>query len=403
MHTVQEALETILSRAKPLGMERVELLESFGRILGQEIIADIDLPPFDNTAVDGYAVRSQDTAGASREIPVRLSVIDELSAGDKPMRIIGEGKSIKIMTGAPIPYGADAVVMVEDTERHGDMVSVYTALHPGGNIRHAAEEMSAGTVVLSPGIRIRPSEIALLAALGNSQPLVYKQPRAALFSTGDELVDVGAAAPPYGKIRDSNLPTLAALAAAAGAEILSMKRLPDSLPDTIALLRESSEMGADMIITAGGVSVGDRDYVRLALESLGRLELWKVAMKPGKPLAFGSIGRSLFLGLPGNPISVQVTFELFARPALWKQMGRSKLERPVVRARLADSLKHSTGRDEYVRAITIWNGAGYITRSTGAQGSSILSSMTLANSLLLFPADIPLLNAGDEAEVMMLE
>lgn len=408
MLTVDDAIARILHAALPLPGARTPLLESPGRVLDEDIVADIDVPPFSNSAVDGYAVRAADTARTTAESTVVLRSIGDMPAGASPGASVGPGEAVRIMTGAAVPQGADAVVMVEDTapaEFGG--VRILAAAVEGQHVRRAAQDVERGSVVLTAGTRIRAAEVAMLATMGRATVLARRRPRVAVFSTGDELVDVTVRAPlPVGKIRDSNRYALAALVEETGATLLAHGHIPDDLEATVRAFRQSSGASepADVLICAGGVSVGDRDFVKPALERLGTLDLWRVRMKPGKPLAFGRIGDALFFGLPGNPVSAMVTFELFVRPALLKMAGRpdSDLARPRVRAVLAAPVAHSPGRREFVRAITKASESGYVTRPTGAQGSHILRSMTSANSLIIVPEDADDRAAGSAVEVMLL-
>lgn len=407
MWTVEQALEAILARAGRLPEERVPLLESLGRVLAEEIAADIDVPPFDNSAVDGYAVRAEDTAGATPDAPALLRTLADVPAGALAAEAVTAGTAARVMTGAPLPPGADAMVMVEDTRpAEAGRVAILEAARPGDHIRRAGEDVPRGTVVLNAGTRLRAAEIAMLATMGRATVRTVRPAKVAVISTGDEVVDIEEGViPPPGKIRNSNRYALAALVREAGAIVHSLTHIPDEPTATEAALRAVSDpqTGADVIVTAGGVSVGDRDFVKPALERLGRLELWKVAMKPGKPLAFGGIGDALFFGLPGNPVSAMVTFELFVRPTLWKLAGRADLHRPQVRAVLTEAVPHTPGRREYVRAITTTQDGQFVTRPTGAQGSGILHSMTRANSLLIVPPESAGLAAGETAAVLLLE
>jgi molybdopterin molybdotransferase len=408
MLTVEEALEKILAGIGPLPMERVALPLALGRTLAEDIAADIDLPPYDNSAVDGYAVRAQDTSGATADHPVVLRTLTDIHAGEIARETVARGMAARIMTGAPVPAGADAVVMVEDTTQNSDgTVAILEAAQPEQHVRRAGRDVRRGTQVLKAGIPIRAAEIGLLATVGRAQVPVYRAPRVAVVSTGDEVVEImEGVAPPPGKIRNSNRYTLAALVREVGATLQSEQHLPDALEETVAALRLCADPlhGADVIVTAGGVSVGDRDYVKPALEELGTLELWRVAMKPGKPLAYGRIGRTLFFGLPGNPVSALVTFELFVRPALWKLAGLAadRLARPQVQAIVTEPIPHTPGRREYVRAITTMQEGCYLTCPTGGQGSGNLHTLALANSLLVVPQDAPGLDAGDTATVLLL-
>lgn len=410
MQTVEEALTTILEQIrKPLPTERVALLAALGRTLAEPVVADIDVPPFTNSAVDGYAVRAADTAGASSATPVTLRTLSEVPAGALPTEAVTAGTAVRIMTGAPVPAGADAIVMVEDTraEEQG-AVTVLEAAQSGQHVRRAGEDVPLGTQVLQAGTLLRAAEIAMLATMGRATVATVRPARVAILSTGDEVVEIEeGVVPPPGKIRNSNRYALAALVREAGAVVHSLTHVPDDPEATEAALRACADpkTGADVIVTAGGVSVGDRDFVKPALEKLGRLDMWRVAMKPGKPLAFGAIGKALFFGLPGNPVSAMVTFELFVRPALWKLAGRAEadLARRQVHAVLTEAVSHIPGRREYVRAVTTTHDAEFMTRPTGAQGSGILRSLTLANSLLIIPEDSTGVAAGERVPVLLLD
>jgi molybdopterin molybdotransferase len=419
MLTVEQALEAILAKIEPLPAVRTPLLQARGRVLAEDILADIDNPPFDNSAVDGYAVRAADTEGASPEHPVVLRELAEVPAGAVARAAIKPGTCIRVMTGAPIPDGADAMVMIEDTRRRGDTekrgdVEICRPARCGDHIRRAGEDVRAGTRVLKAGTIVGAAETAMLAAMGCPKPLCIRRPRVAVLSTGDELVEISEKPGP-GQIRDSNRHALAALVAEAGAELHSAQHLPDDEAATEASLRACAGPAiqnpkskiqnklADVIVTSGGVSVGDRDYVKPVLESIGTLELWKVKMKPGKPVAFGHIGSALFFGLPGNPVSTMVTFELFVRPALWKLAGRTDLERPRVNAALTADVRHKPGRREYVRAVVRLREGVFHAEPTGAQGSGILSSMLGANALLVLHEETESLRAGDSVEALLLD
>lgn len=406
MLTVEEALQSILARVRPLSAEVALLPEALGRVLAEEVEADIDLPPFDNSGVDGYAVRAADTVGATASAPIRLRAPVYLPAGARPEEPIEAGTAARIMTGAPIPSGADAVVMVEDTrvEANG-YVAILEAARSMQHFRRAGEDVRRGTRVLEAGTLIKAAEIAMLAAVGRTRVRVARTPRVAVISTGDEVVEIEEGViPPLGKIRNSNRHALIALVREVGATLHSAQHLPDDLDAIVDALRVCADpqTGADVIVTAGGVSMGDRDFVKPALERLGELALWKVAMKPGKPLAFGSIGDTLFFGLPGNPVSAFVTFELFVRPTLWKLAGRTDLERPMVQGTATGAVPHTPGRREYVRAHTTFRAGRFEARPTGAQGSGILSSLIGANSLLVLPEDAPGLSAGDPIAILLL-
>ncbi|MBI3948392.1 MAG: molybdopterin molybdotransferase MoeA, partial [Armatimonadetes bacterium] len=351
-------------------------------------------------AMDGYAVVSADTVGASARSPVRLRVVGDLPAGRVPAGAVRPGTAVRIMTGAPVPDGADAVVMVEDTTTAADEVSIRREARPGENVRDAGEDIRAGDLLLTPGTYLRPAHVGICAVAGRPDVLVYGVPTVAVVSTGDEVVDPGEPLLP-GKIRNSNLYTLVAQVTEAGARVHSACHVPDE-PE--ALRRAlAAAAAADVVVTSGGVSVGDYDLVKEILAEEGQVEFWKVAMKPGKPMAFGRLRGKPMFGLPGNPVSSMVTFEVAVRPALRKMMGHLRLLRPEVSATLLAPLRHKPGRREFVRAVTTFGGGGCETRATGDQGSGILTSMLRANSLIIVPeeaADVP---ASETVTVALLE
>ncbi len=397
--TVDEALEGILSRIRPLGAREIPLLDAVGRTLAADVVADRDVPPFRNSAMDGYAVRGADVAAA----PVRLKVIGAVAAGDMPHRPVGAGEAMRIMTGAPMPEGADTVVRVEDTDNADDVVTVTAATRTGISVRQAGEDLKKGVTVLAAGTVLRPAEIGLLASLGVPKPLVIARPRVAVLSTGDELVDVSLTPGP-GKIRDSNRYSVgsAIWAASCGPWLRPVVRdTPEALR---AALRDAME--ADAIVTSGGVSVGDHDWVKPVVSELGRIDVWAIAIRPGRPLAFGELradgGRAVpIFGLPGNPVSALLTFELFVRPALLKMSGRTKLFRPRVQAKLLDAVDKPAELRFFARGIH--DAAAGTVRLTGPQGSGILRSMSLANCLLDLPAGPTRFGAGDEVTVILTD
>jgi molybdopterin molybdotransferase len=409
MLTVEQALDAILGRAHRLEAESTPLAESLGHVLAENVTADTPMPPFDNSAVDGYAVIHHDTTIAMADAPVTLRVLGEIPAGAAPGFIVEAGAAVRIMTGAPMPLGANSVVMVEDTAPGDeDTVAIMAQTKAGENVRYAGADVPRGSLVVHAGARIRAAEIAMLAAAGRPHVQVYRPPQVAVVSTGDEVVEIEAGAiPPPGKIRDSNRYALAAMVRECGAVVCAEMHIPDDPAATEEALNACvpPKGRADVIVTAGGVSVGDRDFVRPAVRKLGRLDLWRVAMKPGKPLAFGSVGDALFFGLPGNPVSAMVTFELFVRPALMKMAGRQapELERRQVQAILSVHLPHTPGRREYVRANTVAHNGKFITRPTGAQGSNLLHSMTNANSLIVVPQDSPAMEPGSSVVAILLD
>ena len=419
MISVEQALEKILSYVDVLEEEQVPILDSLGQVLAEDIISDINIPPLDNSAMDGYAVQSSDTIGTGKESPRFLRVIDTVSAGSISECEVEPGTAIRIMTGAPVPKGADSVVRFEDTdeeqrkESSADQpiaeVGVLCKAETGLNIRRAGEDISRGATVLRKGTLIRPSEVGVLASLGRSKVTVIRRPVVAILATGNELVSIGEPLP-AGKIYNSNTYSVAALVQRYGGIPKILGIAQDSEDSLVTKIRQG--LDADMLITSGGVSMGDYDIVKDILVKEGEITFWTVRMKPGKPLAFGTIkgidrsgkSRNLpHLGLPGNPVSSMVTFELFARPAIRKMMGKKNLGKPTVEAVLEDSIVNTDGRRVFTRAIVEKRGSQYFARLTGPQGSGILTSMSLANGLVIVPEDKAKVNKGEIVQVMMLD
>lgn len=401
MISVEEALGLILENIREIGFEKVDIKEALGRVLAEDVYARRNIPPWDNSAMDGYAVIVNDVEGASKENPVVLKIIESLPAGYISESKLKHGEAIKIMTGAPMPNGADAVVMVEYTEKDGGKVRIFKRPENGDHIRRAGEDVKDGQLVIKKGQLIRPSEIGMLASMARSIVSVYQRPRVAILATGDELVDLdeeicGA------KIINSNT-------YAVGAQIQECGALPILLGiarDRQDELEEKLRLGmnADIIITSGGVSVGDYDHVKDVVKGLGGdLKLWKVAIKPGKPLAFSVLnGRPMF-GLPGNPVASMVTFEIFVRPAILKMMGHKKIFRPIIDATIKDDLKKKENRRHFIRASVQSDGDGYVVETTGDQGSHMMTSMTKANGLIIFHENDTAIKAGDKVKVMLLD
>jgi len=415
MISVEEALERILSYVSALEPEEKPILDALGQVLAEDVTSDIDIPPLDNTAMDGYAVRAADTAGATPESPIRLRVVGELAAGYLYEGEVGPGTAVRIMTGAPLPPGADAVVPFEDTHESGshafgrfskavDSVLVCKAVRSGANVRRAGENVGRGALVMRRGTILRPAQVGVLASLGRATVRVIRQPVVAVLSTGDELVEVGQPLRP-GAIYDSNTYSVAAMVLQNGGipRILGIAR--DTVEDLTAKIRRG--LDADILITSAGVSRGDYDVVKDVLAREGEVDFWTVRMKPGKPLAFGAFAsgerRVPHIGLPGNPVSSMVTFELFGRPALFKMMGKSRWQRPTIRAILEDRIVNTDGRRVFARAVVSQRDGRYYVSLTGPQGSGVLTSMSLANALAVVPEDVPAVEPGDEVSVIMLD
>lgn len=405
MISVEQALEKVLSYVDVLGEERSPILDCLGQVLAEDIYSSINVPPLDNTAMDGYAVQSKDTHGASQQSPRFLRVVDTVTAGSISKCEVKSGTAVRIMTGAPIPKGADSVVRFEDTDEawrqsSSDEIGVLCEVKPGLNIRRAGEDIARGSIVLSKGVIIRPSEVGVLASLGCTTVMVIRRPVVAILATGNEVVDINQPLP-EGKIYNSNTYSLAALVARYGAIPRILGIALDNEDSLVAGLHQG--LGADMLITTGGVSAGDYDVVKDILIKEGEIAFWQVRMKPGKPLAFGRIRGIPHLGLPGNPVSSMVTFELFARPAILKMMGKKNLTKPTVDAVIGDSIVNNDGRRIFARAVVEKRGGQYFAQLTGPQGSGILTSMTLANGLVIVPEDKPGVEKGDMVQVIMLD
>ena len=406
---VEEARQRVLAAVEPLAAEAVPLMQALGRTLAEPICASEAIPPFDNTAMDGYAVRATDVAGASPEHPVTLHVLAELPAGSVAREPLQAGMAMRIMTGAPLPPGADAVVPFEETdEGQGSndrlgRVRIYRAARPGDHIRRAGEDVRRDEIVLEAGTLLRPSEIGLLAALGYASAQVHRRPRVAVLATGDELVDIGQPLAP-GKIRNANSYSNAAQVLKYGGEPIVLPIARDTVADVTARIEEGLGRGADLFLTSGGVSLGDYDLVKRVLHDLGHIDFWQVRMQPGKPMAFGHLRGVPLLGLPGNPVSAMVVFEQFARPLLLKLQGRRRLRKPEIEATLLDEAKAYADRVRFLRAIVTQNPDGaWVARLTGPQGSGILSSMVRANALAVIPKQPGSLPAGTRVWMQMLD
>ncbi|MFQ5596649.1 MAG: gephyrin-like molybdotransferase Glp [Nitrospiria bacterium] len=398
--SVEAARKIILSEIHILGNEKVLLSESLGRTLFEEIRSPLNHPPWDTSAMDGYAVRTADTTNAAPEKTARLKIIEEIPAGTLPQKTVGAGEAAKIMTGAPMPKGADAVVKVEETTRREEIVEIHQVPEPGAFIRFKGEAVRKGEQVLNKGMRIRSAELAMMASLGKSVVPVFQRPRVAILSTGDELADLDEARG-ESKILNSNGYGLAAQVTEAGGLPINLGIARDDKDD----LREkiSNGLSADFLLISGGVSMGDYDFVTEVLESLGvALRFWKVAMKPGKPIAFGvRNGRPIF-GLPGNPVSSMVTFEQFVRPAMLAASGRLDILRPTLMASLEAPLKKRPGRPQFARArVSVREGA-YWVRSTGDQDSAILMSLVKANAFMILPPEGEMFKTGEKVPVQLL-
>lgn len=409
---VEDALTHILSAFAPLDPVEMPLLHALGLVLTEAVVAGEDIPPFRNSAMDGYAVRAADTAGASLERPVQLHITGEIPAGSSHRQTVTPGCAVRIMTGAAMPEGADAVVRFEETDEpgrpvvsHGQralpaQVAVTRPAKPWDNVRPAGEDVRRGTLVLGSGTRLRPAEIGLLAALNQSMVRVHRRPRVAILSTGDEVIDLGPALGP-GQIRNSNSYTLAAMVERVGGEPTLLGVAGDSMEALKAKLAEG--WTADLIVTSGGVSLGDYDVVKDVLQAEGEIAIWQVRMKPGKPLAFGQVRGTPLLGLPGNPVAAAVSFEQFGRPAIMKMLGRRDLAIPTVDAVVTERLDNRGQRRHFVRVTLERSGAEYLARSAGEQGAGVLTSLVRSDGLLVVPEHLEVVEPGTRLPVQMLD
>lgn len=416
--TVEEALERILAYARVLEPEEEPLLEALGQVLAEDVRAAFPVPPLPNSSMDGYAVQWRSVAAARPDAPVALEVIGQLAAGQITDRRVGEGQALRIMTGAPIPPGADAVVPFEETDelerlRRGEgvarQVRVLRAVPQGANVRPAGEDIHAGDLVLERGAVLKPAAIGVLASLGRASVRVVRRPVVAVIATGDELVEPPEPLSP-GKIYNSNGYSVAAAVLKYGGipRVLGIAR--DNLADLESKVRAGTE--TDLVLTSAGVSRGDYDIVKDVLMKQGEIAFWTVRMKPAKPLAFGALFRQgghgakvrvPHLGLPGNPVSAMVAFEEFARPTILKMLGKTALAKPTVRAVLEEPIENTDGRRVYARAWVTRRGNTYYARLTGPQGSGVLTSMTKANGLAICPEDVAEKRAGEIVDVQMLD
>ena len=403
-----EAQARVFAGLTTLPARRVAVADALGLVLAADVVATEPIPPFANTAMDGYAVRAADTVGASEADPVTLRVVGELPAGRAPTVAVGAHEAIRIMTGAPIPEGADSIVMVEHTARVGDgSVEVRCAAAFGDHVRHAAGDIAPGAVVFSAGTVVHPAHVGVLASLGLDEVEAVPRARVAVLSTGDELVERGPLGP--GQIRDSNRPMLRALVEEAGAVVVDLGMARDDEATIVAAITTAVD-SCDALVTSGAVSVGDYDFVKSAIEAVandrpGSDFVWaQVAIKPAKPLAFGRLGRVPVFGLPGNPVSSHVSFELFARPALRLMMGHTEPGRPRVQARAAHTFGRRADGRLYIDRVVLTRAAdgGFLARRSGVQASNVLSGMAGANGLAFVP-DGDGIAEGDEITVLVLD
>ena len=403
LRSVDEHLETILAAVSPLSSLELTLQDAHGCVLAEDVASTFPLPPFDNSAMDGYAVRAADVAAASVDSPVQLPVVGDIAAGSAGPYTVQPGLCVRIMTGAPIPAGADAVVPVEWTDGGVAQVSIRRSASPGAHIRLAGEDAPVGTTVLAAGTHLGATQIGLLAAVGRERVSARPRPRVVVLSTGSELVDPGTPLSP-GKIPDANSTLLTSAAREAGGIAFRVGIVPDD-PRLLLDTLEDQLIRADAVVTSGGISVGAYDVVKEAINRIGEVQFDRVAMQPGMPQSFGLIGpeRTPFFGLPGNPVSAYVSFEVFVRPALRRMLGVEPINRPTVRARLTAPLTSPPGKRSFARAHLTVDKGSYTAHPVGGSGSHLIASLAGANALVVVPEQTTQLDAGATVTVMLLE
>lgn len=411
MISVDDALIQILSHFSALESIQVPIVDATEMVLAEDIIAMSDIPPFQNSAMDGYAIRARDTAGASPDSPAYLQIVDTVAAGSVGSVPVGERQAVRIMTGAPMPEGADTVVRFEETDEvaratgeYPDVsrttVGIHRPMKVHENVREPGEDIRSGTVVLRREQRLRPAEVGVLASLNYATVAVHRRPKVGILSTGDEVIDIGPELQP-GQIRNSNSYTIASMVHRYGGSPILLGVAKDSTGDLVNRLNSAEK--PDMYVTSGGVSLGDYDMVKDVLQSEGQVEIWQVRMKPGKPLAFGLIGSTPLLGLPGNPAAALVSFEQFGRPAILKMLGRTEVTIPEVTATLTESLANNGRRRHFVRGILTESEQGFQVRSTGIQGAAILSAVVQSNCFLIVPETCDYIEAGSQVQVQLID
>lgn len=407
MLSVTEAQHTILADIRPLPPETVDLPDALGRVLAEDVQSDIDLPPFDNSSMDGYAVHAADVIDAAPDRVVRLPVIADVPAGHPIDLVVPDGAAVRITTGAMLPRGVNAVVPVEDTDdgargasRLPESIGIRRRVEAGAFVRYAGDDVKRGAQVLRAGAVIRPAEIALMAAVGHTRVRVHRRPRVAVLSTGDELVEPDQTPGP-GQIRDVNASAVAALVVQYGGQPVRLGVARDDFDGVTAKLESAIGQGADVIVASAGVSVGAYDLVKDVVSAHGSINLWRVRMRPGKPLAFGHYRNVPFFGLPGNPVSAMLTFEQFVRPVLQVMAGFSQWRKTTITVTLQEAVD-SDGRETYARAWIERDGERWVARLSGGQESNVLSSLARANALVIVPDGVTRLPPGAEAQAQLL-
>jgi len=402
--TVADAVARIVADIEPLGVERVQILEALGRVLATPIVSPLTLPAWDNSAMDGYALRASDVEGASAEKPVTLTVLETVAAGAFPTRAVQAGSCTRIMTGAPLPEGVDTVIRLEDTDGGIERVAIRNDRDSRRNVRYRGEDITTGTQVLDRGQPLGAAQIGVLASVGASSVDVYRQPRVAFFGSGDEIVDLDrfSEALDGKKIVTSNSYTLNALVRLNGGIPVNLGVARDDPADIRARIDRAA--GCDLLITTAGISAGEFDYLRPVLAEAGvTLDVWRVRMRPGAPLGFGWLGAMPWIGLPGNPVSTMVTFDLFVRPMIRRMLGHTRLFRRPIPVTLEEPVKIGAALTHFLRAIVSVRPDGSLSaRLTGPQGSGILTSMSLANALLVVPEQRPRIEAGEIVNALLL-
>ena len=402
-YSVHDASALILANVRPLGIQHVSLRQALGRVLGEDVLSTIEHPPWDNSSMDGYAVRAEDVRRASPGAPVTLRVLETVRAGQRPTRALEPGTAIRVMTGAPVPDGADSVIRVEDTNGGEANVEIRDTRDAGRNLRPRGEDLRVGDVAVPRGTVIGPAQLGVLASVGCASVPVHRRPRVAVLASGDELVDVDQfdAVARGDRIVSSNNYTITASVLAAGGEVVDLGIVPDDPDAYKARLAQAAD--CNLLITSGGVSVGAYDFTKDVLQSLGaELHLWRIAMRPGAPLGFGTLGGMPWLGLPGNPVSAMVTFELFARPVIKRQRGEREIFRRTFDVRLREDISIAAPLTHFMRAIVEWESDGPWARLTGPQGSGLLTSMARANALVVVPPERRTASAGETIRALPL-
>lgn len=396
---VEDVRERVLAKIEPLPPLELPLTDASGCVVAADVLSEVDLPEFASSAMDGYAVRAADLRDAAPDDPIELKVVGRALIGQRPEATVGIGEAVQIATGAPIPAGADAIIPIEDIEGGGDRVRTFGPVAEGRHVRPRGEDVKQGDVLVPKGKRLGAPELGLLANAGVPHPLVHPRPRVIVLSTGDELIPP-TESPTFGQVRDSNAYTLfGALREVGAIPVLAgiVKDDPESLKDTVF----SYEIQADAFVSSGGVSVGDRDVVKAAFFGRGDVEFYRVAMQPGMPQGFGLVEGKPFFGLPGNPVSVFVSFEMFVRPAILKMMGRVHLVRPEVAATLSEDVAGPKGKTQFARVEVVRGPDGWTATPTGGRGSNLISTVARANGLAVIPVGTDVVPAGSRVKVLL--